>query len=150
MTRIPVPENPQNQMMKRSLQFAMAVHTLLYRLSQGQWLSLNGQIILVSTIGRRSGQLRTVPLYCVRDGAAYVVIGSYGGNQRHPAWYHNLQARPRALVVDRNQTWTVTAETVSGPDYERFWDMLASANPTYHQYRARTTRQLPIIRLHPQ
>ncbi|MFV9504718.1 MAG: nitroreductase/quinone reductase family protein [Oscillochloridaceae bacterium umkhey_bin13] len=135
---------------QRSLQVVMAVHTLIYRLSQGQWLNVDGHIILLSTLGRRSGQLRTAPLFCIRDGEAYVVIGSYGGNTHHPAWYLNLQARPRALVVDRGQTWLASAEDVTGNDYERLWNLLVLANPTYQQYRARTTRQLPIIRLHPQ
>lgn len=134
-------------MRKTLLQFGMAVHTLVYRLSGGRLLNVNDQIILLGTLGRRSGKLRTVPLFSVRDGTAYVVIGSYGGSDAHPAWYYNLQARPHALVIDRTQQRAVTATFVGGADYERLWDLLVTANPAYADYRMRTTRRLPIVRL---
>lgn len=134
----------------RLLQAWMALHTLIYRLSRGRLLSLGGHIILLATLGRRSGKLRVAPLYSVRDGAAAVVIGSYGGGVTHPAWFHNLQARPRALVTDRSGSHPVTAEVVAGTEYERLWALLVAANPAYAQYRGRTARVLPIVRLHPQ
>jgi F420H(2)-dependent quinone reductase len=134
----------------RIFQLAMAIHILFYRLSHGRLLNVGDHIILLSTIGRKSGQLRTVPLYCVRDGEAYVIIGSYGGGAQHPAWYHNLQARPRALVADRSQLLPVAAEVVAGTEYARLWELLSAANPAYEQYRSRTSRVLPIVRLHPQ
>jgi F420H(2)-dependent quinone reductase len=134
----------------RLFQLAMAVHVLVYRLSRGRLLNVANQIILLSTLGRKSGQLRSVPLFCIRDGAAYVVIGSYGGSEAHPAWYHNLQARPRALVTDRGQTIPLSAEVVAGAEYDRLWAQLGAANSAYEQYRSRTTRVLPIVRLRPQ
>lgn len=133
----------------RFFQLAMAGHVLVYRLSRGRLLNVGNQIILLSTIGRKSEQLRSVPLFCIRDGAAYVVIGSYGGSERHPAWYHNLQACPRALVNDCGQNIPVSAEVVEGAEYERLWALLSAANAAYEQYRSRTTRVLPIVRLHP-
>jgi F420H(2)-dependent quinone reductase len=134
----------------RIFQLVMALHVLVYRLSRGRLLNVGDHIILLSTIGRKSGRLRTVPLYSVRDGAAYVVIGSYGGGEAHPAWYHNLQARPRALVTDRGQTIPLSAEVVAGAEYDRLWAQLCAANSAYEQYRSRTTRVLPIVRLRPQ
>lgn len=133
----------------RFFQLAMAVHVLVYRLSGGRLLNVGNQIILLSTLGRKSGQLRSVPLFCIRDGAAYVVIGSYGGSEHHPAWYHNLQACPRALVNDCGQHRPVSAEVVAGAEYERLWSLLTAANAAYEQYRSRTSRVLPIVRLHP-
>jgi F420H(2)-dependent quinone reductase len=131
----------------RIFQLAMALHGLVYRLSRGRLLNVGNQIILLSTIGRKSKQLRTVPLFSVRDGAAYVVIGSYGGNATHPAWYHNLLAYPYALINDRGQSFALHAEVVTGAEYARLWAQLCAANPTYEQYRSRTTRVLPIVRL---
>lgn len=133
----------------RLLRLWMAAHTLVYRLSRGRLLNVGDHIILLTTIGRRSGQLRTAPLFSVRDGAGYVVIGSYGGGETHPAWYHNLQARPRALVIDCGRTLPVVAELVDGAEYERLWALLCAANPAYERYRGRTSRLLPIVRLCP-
>ncbi len=135
------------QVQKRFLQLVMALHTLIYRLSDGRLLNVGDQIILLSTLGRRSNQLRTAPLFSVRDGDAYVVIGSYGGGAVHPAWYHNLRARPHALVVDRARQFPVSATFVQGAEYDRLWTILVAANPTYAEYRSRTTRELPIVRL---
>lgn len=134
---------------KRLLQFGMAVHTLIYRLSSGRLLNVGNHIVLLTTMGRKSGQLRTAPLYSVRDGDAYIIVGSYGGNATHPAWYHNLQAYPHALVTDRGHTRQVTVEIVEGTAYERLWDLLTEHNPAYLQYRERTTRVLPIVCLRP-
>lgn len=134
----------------RIFQLAMALHILVYRLTRGRLLNVGKHIILLITIGRKSGQLRTVPLYSVRDGDAYVIIGSYGGGEAHPAWYHNLQARPRALVIDCGQSLPADAEVVDGAEYARLWALLSAANPAYEQYRSRTTRVLPIVRLRPQ
>lgn len=69
---------------KRLLQFAMATHTLIYRLSRGRLLNVGDHIILLTTMGRKSGQLRTAPLYSVRDGDAYVVIGVVRRRRRPP------------------------------------------------------------------
>lgn len=134
---------------KRFLQFGMAVHTLIYRLSSGRLLNVDDHIVLLTTMGRKSGQLRTAPLYSVRDGDAYIIIGSYGGNAAHPAWYHNLQAYPQALVTDRGLTRQVAVEIVDGAEYERLWTMLTEHNPAYMQYRERTARVLPIVCLRP-
>ncbi|NCC35689.1 MAG: nitroreductase family deazaflavin-dependent oxidoreductase [Chloroflexia bacterium] len=133
---------------KRLLQLAMFIHTLIYRLSHGRLLNVGDHIILLTTIGRKSGQMRTVPLYSVHDGDAYVVIGSYGGADAHPAWYHNLQARAHALVTDRGQTLPVSATVVEGAEYERLWAVLTTENPNYERYRSRTARAIPIVRLH--
>lgn len=133
----------------RLLRFWMAAHVLVYRLSRGRLLNIGDHIILLSTLGRRSGQLRTAPLYSVRDGDSYVVIGSYGGGETHPAWYHNVQSRPRALVADRGRTLLVRAESVTGAEYDRLWGLLCAANPAYERYRGRTARVLPIVRLRP-
>jgi deazaflavin-dependent oxidoreductase (nitroreductase family) len=138
------------QRRKRFLQGVMAIHALIYRLSAGRLLNVDGQIILLSTIGRRSGQVRTAPLFCVRDGAAYVVIGSYGGSDTHPAWYYNLLAHPQALLTDGARRIPVTASFAAGAEYERLWGLLVAANPAYAEYRSRTVRQLPIVRLEPQ
>jgi deazaflavin-dependent oxidoreductase (nitroreductase family) len=137
------------QLRKRFLQGVMAIHALIYRLSAGRLLNVDDQIILLSTIGRRSGQMRTAPLFCVRDGAAYVVIGSYGGSDTHPAWYYNLLAHPQALITDGARRIAATASFAAGAEYERLWGLLAAANPAYAEYRSRTTRQLPIVRLEP-
>lgn len=136
-------------MTTRLLQAWMAFHTLVYRLSGGRLLGLGGRIVLLGTLGRRTGRLRTAPLFSVRDGAAYVVVGSYAGGPAHPAWYTNLLACPRALLNDGARTFPVAARVAEGADYERLWDLLCAANPAYAGYRGRTPRVLPIVCLEP-
>ncbi len=134
---------------KRLLQLFVAVHILIYRLSRGRLLNVRDHIVLLTTLGRKSGRLRTAPLFSVRDGAAYIVLGSYGGADIHPAWFHNLQARPRALLTDRGLTLPVTAELADEAEYDRLWAQLSAENPSFEQYRGRTARTLPIVRLRP-
>lgn len=133
----------------RLLRGWMAFHTLVYRLSGGRLLGLGGRIVLLGTLGRRTGRLRTAPLFSVRDGAAYVVVGSYGGGPQHPAWYVNLLACPRALLTDGARTFPVAARVAEGADYTRLWERLCAANPAYRRYRGRTSRMLPIVCLEP-
>jgi deazaflavin-dependent oxidoreductase (nitroreductase family) len=75
-------------------------HSSVYRRSDGRvWGTMfGGPVLLLNTTGRKSGQRRTNPLLYVRDGEDFVVIASYGGAPKHPAWYLNLMATPDATV----------------------------------------------------
>lgn len=137
---------------KAGIRLLGRVHAGLYRLTGGRWFGAvgGGRILLLTTIGRRTGVPRTVPLLAVRDGDAYVVIGSQGGHDTHPAWYLNLRAEPFATVEIGREVRNVRAHELSGDDRERCWRALTSAYSGYAGYRERTTREFPVVGLDPQ
>ena len=104
--------------------------------------------LMLTTIGRKSGELRSVPLFYFRDGANYVLIGSKGGAPAHPSWYPNLVADPHAWVHVKRKRVAVTAEVVEGDDRERLWAVAAAAYPPYDEYQERAApREIPVVRL---
>jgi F420H(2)-dependent quinone reductase len=119
----------------------------LYRITRGA--GTGTWQLLLTTRGRKTGQPRTVPLRYVRDGDAYVVIGSNWGKPQPPAWYLNLQADPNADVQVRGNRFQAEARTVRLEERQRLWEMLVRAYRGYERYAEQTTRILPIVRLTP-
>lgn len=127
-------------------------HTTAYRLTGG---ALGGTIVglpmlLLTTIGRRTNQLRTAPLLYGRDGDDLVIVASNGGAAKHPTWWLNLQARPRALVQVEDQRFAVRAQQASAAERARLWPQLVALYPPYAQYQARTARPIPVVVLRPE
>lgn len=123
----------------------------LYRVTGGR---VGGQLwrfpmLLLHTIGRKSGQVRTHTLLYVRDGENLVVCASNNGQPQYPGWYWNLKANPEARVQTGRHAYEVNAEMVSGAEYERLWQKFLKVYPPYSGYRARATRELPIVVLRP-
>ncbi|MXW26890.1 MAG: nitroreductase family deazaflavin-dependent oxidoreductase [Dehalococcoidia bacterium] len=103
---------------------------------------------MLTTIGRTSGDLRSVPLFFFRDGSDFVLIGSKGGAPAHPSWFPNLVANPQAWLRVNTRRIPVTAEVVEGEDRERLWQIAAAAYPPYTEYQERANpRQIPVVRL---
>ena len=102
-------------------------------------------VLLLTTIGRRSGEERTSPLIYVEDGNDVAVIASNGGRPRHPAWYLNLQAKPEAEVRVGADTRRVRFRVAEGAERERLWSRAAEVYPGYEAYRKRTERQIPVV-----
>ena len=103
---------------------------------------------MLTTIGRTSGDLRSVPLFFFRDGRDFVLIGSKGGAPAHPWWFPNLVANPQAWLRVNTRRIPVTAEVVEGEDRDRLWAIAAAAYPPYIEYQERATpRQIPVVRL---
>ncbi len=128
-----------------------ALHRVLYRASGGRigarvW---GLPIVLLTTTGRRSGRLRTVPLCSLRDGESYVVIASYGGLDRSPSWWLNLQDEPRATVQVGRSTLQVTAREASSDERARLWAEVTRRAPGYLGYERRTSRRIPVVLLEP-
>jgi deazaflavin-dependent oxidoreductase (nitroreductase family) len=117
----------------------------LYRLTRGG--VGKGWMLLLTTRGRKTGARRTTPLRYVRDGDAYVVVGSNWGKPNMPAWYLNLQADPHAEIQVGARRIPVEAHTVHLEERQRLWDILVQSYPPYDQYLQKTTRILPIVRL---
>lgn len=105
--------------------------------------------ILLTTTGRRSGARRTVHLPTIVDGTELLVVASFAGNERHPAWYLNLVAEPRVEVQRGRRTFAATATPVEGEERERLWGRIVAIAPYYADYQRGITRLIPIVRLVP-
>jgi deazaflavin-dependent oxidoreductase (nitroreductase family) len=127
------------------------VHRLLYSASGGRIGSRiwGLEIVLLTTTGRRSGRARTVPLCSMRDGESLVVIASYGGLDRSPSWWLNLQREPRATVRLGRSTRAVVAREATTAERARLWAQLTAHAPGYLDYQRRTARLIPVVLLDP-
>jgi deazaflavin-dependent oxidoreductase (nitroreductase family) len=128
----------------------MAAHEFWYRLTNGLIGGWAGApMLLLTTTGRKSGQARTTPLVFMPDGENYVVIASYGGSERNPQWYRNLQADPNAEVQVFARRRAVRAEAASGEERTRLWNRVSTTYPIYRWYESRTSREIPVVVLKP-
>ena len=123
------------------------IHKAVYRVTGGK---IGGQIgklpvLLLTTVGRRSGQRRTQPLAYTQTGDGYAVIASKGGAAQHPFWYLNLRANPLAEVTVGHETRKVRARDAEGEERERLWRALADLYPGYDRYAQKTSRRIPVV-----
>ncbi len=130
----------------------IGVHVFLYRATAGRIGGAAGglPLLLLTTRGRRTGKARTVPLGYVRDGDALAVIGSYGGRDRHPEWYLNIQADPNVRVRLRGRRFAAKARTAAPEEWERCWREFVRVWPRYEVYAGRTKRRIPIVVVGPE
>jgi deazaflavin-dependent oxidoreductase (nitroreductase family) len=127
------------------------VHRALYRATGGRIGARLGHasMLLLTTVGRRSGQRRVTPLLYVDDGERFVVVASNAGDDRNPAWLLNLRKDPRAEVQVRGRHLAVQAREASPTESERLWPKLEASYAHYRDYRAKTRRSIPIVLLEP-
>src|SRR5438876_9485161 len=102
-------------MLKFIVRGILSLMVSLYRTTGGRIVGkVQGlPVLLLTTTGRTSGKPRTVPLGYLRDGSTYVIIASYGGLPRHPAWFLNLQSHPEATIQAKHLQVQVKAETAN-------------------------------------
>jgi len=105
--------------------------------------------LLLSTVGRKSGKVLTLPLIFGRAGADYVIVASKGGAPAHPAWYLNLEANPEVKVQVKAEKLTARAHTVQGAERAGLWAKMVEIYGPYAQYQAKTDRQIPVVVLKP-
>ena len=105
--------------------------------------------LLLTTRGRKSGKLRRSALIYGRDGENYVVVGSSGGAEHHPAWYLNLVATPEVTVQVGAETFTAHARTASAAERPALWEQMARLFPNYTAYQQKTAREIPLVILEP-
>ena len=141
-----------NPTVERILGKGLVVHQWVYEATDGRvGASLGGRpMLLLRTVGRRSGQNRTSALLYARDGDAYVVIGSKGGDPRHPGWFHNLSATPDVEIQVGRDRLPVRARVAEGEERTRLWAMADEVNKgQYTTYQSRTNREIPVVVLDP-
>ena len=105
--------------------------------------------LLLTTIGRKSGQPRTTPVLYLRDGEAIVVVASKGGLPNHPLWYSNLEANANVEVEVDGQKMAMLARRATEEEKQRLWPRLVGMYPDFANYQARTDRDIPVIFLSP-
>jgi deazaflavin-dependent oxidoreductase (nitroreductase family) len=122
-------------------------HVRVYRETGGErgyrWRGT--EILLLTTRGRRSGELRTTPLIHRTDGDRWVVVASKGGAPEHPGWFENLSAEPDATIQVRDEEIPVRASVAEGAERERLWSLMTEVWPSYDEYVKRTDREIPVV-----
>jgi deazaflavin-dependent oxidoreductase (nitroreductase family) len=102
-------------------------------------------VLILTTTGAKSGDVRETPLVYTRDGNHYVIVASKGGAPTHPSWYHNLVKHPEVTVELGSEKFKARAHVADGDEYERLYVQHADINPGFHDYRKKTTRKIPVI-----
>jgi len=126
------------------------IHRGLYRASQGRAGGrIQAPVLLLTTTGRKTGRPRTTPLLYLDQESGWAVIGSYGGDPRHPQWWLNLKADPNAVVQIKSAKVPVRAKEAHGEERERLWQRFVAMFPGYLRYERRTKRRFPIPVLEP-
>lgn len=103
-------------------------------------------VVIVTTRGRKTGKLRKTPLMRVEHDGEYALVASMGGAPKHPVWYYNLKADPRAVTIqDGPEPFAVEVREVTGGERATWWERAVAAYPPYADYQARTERQIPVF-----
>jgi deazaflavin-dependent oxidoreductase (nitroreductase family) len=130
-----------------------AAHRTLLRVTGGRvgYAAAGMPVLELVTVGRRSGEKRAVMLTSpMRDGDAFVVVASRGGDDRHPAWFLNLRDEPKvevALQGAPRAPWTAAVATPE--ERARLWPQVAGKFSNYAGYQRRTDREIPLVLLRP-
>jgi deazaflavin-dependent oxidoreductase (nitroreductase family) len=107
-------------------------------------------IIQLTTIGAKTGQLRTMPLVGLFDGKDVVLMATYFGSKHNPGWYYNLKAHPECDVTYNGYPKKHIAREIMGEEYERYWQLANSFYAGYEKYKQRAAhRHIPIMLLEP-
>jgi deazaflavin-dependent oxidoreductase (nitroreductase family) len=113
-------------------------------------IALNGMpVILLTTIGAKSGRLRKTPLMRVEHGGEYAIVASLGGAPKNPVWYYNVKANPKVELQDGTAGGDYQAREVFGDEKATWWGRAVAAYPPYADYQAKTDRQIPVFVLAP-
>lgn len=116
-----------------------------FRAAKGR-LSRKNPVLLLTTIGSRTGRQTTVPLNYSRAGEEFVVVASAGGASRHPAWYGNLVANPEVQVEHEGEVFRARARVAREPERTRLFDAHARTMPFFEGYRRRVrSREIPVV-----
>ena len=102
-------------------------------------------LLLLTTTGAKSGQLRTKPMMFIPDGDRLLVIASNAGAPTHPDWYRNLVAHPEVTVEVGNETFKAIATVTEGLERQRLWSRVVELYPFFADHQAKTSRQIPVI-----
>lgn len=125
------------------------IHTAVYKATGGRLGARLGgiDIVLVDTIGKKTGLVRTVPIACYPYNDSVVVVGSNNGQDKDPLWWLNLKAHPEVRVYFGRECFTAIARELHGTEREKIWPAIVRINPRQKHYAAITSRILPVVHL---
>src|SRR4029077_12151885 len=123
----------------------------VYRRSGGKRLGhIRGMpVLLLTTVGRKTGKTRVNPVVYIRDGNNYVIIAANAGADKNPGWFANLQANPQTTIEVDDMTLNANSHKASKEEKARLWPRLVEQAPFFEGYRKKTTRDIPMIILQP-
>ncbi|MGZ4739443.1 MAG: nitroreductase/quinone reductase family protein [Ilumatobacteraceae bacterium] len=127
-------------------------HRVVFDLSKGKVAgkAAGMPVVKLTTIGRKSGQRRTTMLTSpLVEGDNVVLVASYGGDDRNPAWFGNLVANPDVEIVMSGASRTMRARVTEGVERTRLWEALTAKHANYAGYQRKTSRQIPVVLLEP-
>ena len=126
---------------------ATRLHARLYRASGGRigrrWFG--APVVVIETVGRRSGKRRATPVLGLRDGEDLVVVPATAGMTRVPAWWLNLRAAGEGVAVVRGERRRVRPRIAEGAERERLWRAFARMYPQAEDYTGFTDREIPVV-----
>jgi deazaflavin-dependent oxidoreductase (nitroreductase family) len=133
------------------LKLMNASHRAILAASRGRlgWTAFGMPVVELTTIGAKSGQPRTVMLTSPHhDDAGWVIVASRGGDDHHPAWYHNLVKNPKVTVsIGREPAKEMTATVIEPAERDQLWTEIAGQYRNYAGYQKKTSRVIPLVRL---
>ncbi len=106
-------------------------------------------VILLTTVGAKTGKIRKTPLMRVEHDGEYAVVASLGGAPKNPVWYYNIKANPQVELQDGPATGDYEAREVFGDEKAAWWERAVAAWPDYADYQKKTERQIPVFVLSP-
>ena len=130
----------------------MRVQIFIFRRTNGKSMAfMRGMpILLLTTMGRKSGKAHTIPLMYFRDGDYFVITASNNGRLRHPAWFHNLKNAGQVEMEIPGKHLMATPTIATEQEHARLWLQLVARAPFFEGYQKRASRPIPMVLLRPQ
>jgi deazaflavin-dependent oxidoreductase (nitroreductase family) len=103
-------------------------------------------IVVVTTVGNKSGKIRKTPLMRVEHDGEYALVASKGGAPTHPVWYYNLKSDPESVQIqDGPEPHGYSVREISGDERATWWERAVAAYPPYGEYQEKTDREIPVF-----
>ena len=133
------------------IKWFMAFNAFLIKISNGRIGGKLGTqaILILHTVGRKSGQPRSIPIAYFFYEGKYLIVESNWGKDNHADWYFNLQKQPQASIEVKGKEIKVKASFAEGEEYNRLWEYLTKKHPPYLEYQKMTKRKIPIAVVQP-
>ena len=133
------------------IKWFMTINTFLIRSTRGRIGSKLGKqtILILNTIGRKSGQPRSIPIAYFFHEGKYLLVESNWGMDYHADWYFNLQKQPQASIEVKGQVIIVNASFAEGEEYTRLWSYVTEKYPPYLEYQKMIERKISIVVFEP-
>lgn len=105
----------------------------------------NTTVLILTTVGRKSGEQRSTPLIYQPYGDDVLVVASNGGADQPPLWYRNIEANPEVQVQVKSDRYTARARTATPDEKPDMWRIMAATWPAYDDYQRKTDREIPVV-----